>query len=131
MSDWDTDYLPASLKDLIDVVGLEPARKLVSVYGGTRLTVPAKMHAAHPLAELLGIEAAQALSRHYALERVDVPTASAATKAARNREMREHHQAGVSVRRLALRYQLTERRVWEILAEDAPSSQQTDLFSES
>lgn len=57
MSDWDTDYLPASLKDLIDVVGLEPARKLVGVYGGTRLTVPAKMHEAHPLAELLGIEA--------------------------------------------------------------------------
>ncbi|WP_328184657.1 Mor transcription activator family protein [Marinobacter sp. OP 3.4] len=132
MTDWDTDYLPTSLKELIDVIGLEATQALVSVYGGTRLTVPAKMRDDHPLAELLGVEAARTLSQHYALERVDVPTGSAATKAARNRKMREEHQVeGISVRRLALRYRLTERRVWEILAESVPDDRQADMFNES
>lgn len=38
---------------------------------------------------------------------------------------------GISVRRLALCYNLTERRVWEILADTTPDERQVDLFNES
>jgi hypothetical protein len=131
MANWDTDYLPASLKELIDVIGLEATKSLVGAYGGTRLTVPLKMPNTHALVELLGVEAARALSKHYALERFDVPNASSATKAFRNRQMREEHNMGISVRRLALCYNLTERRVWEILADTTPDERQVDLFNES
>lgn len=53
MANWDTDYLPASLKELIDVIGLEATKSLVGAYGGTRLTVPLKMPNTHALVELL------------------------------------------------------------------------------
>lgn len=130
MSEWDTEHLPMSLKEMSDIIGLEATRKLVAAYGGTRLRVPVKMPEAHPLAELLGLEAARLLSCHYGLEEFDVPTASAAIKRARNRRMQAEHREGVSARRLARRYQLTERRVWEILAEDLPSDNQAELFGE-
>lgn len=129
MSEWDTEHLPMSLKEMSDIIGLEATHKLVSAYGGTRLRVPVKMPETHPLAELLGLEAARALSCHYGLEEFDVPTASAAIKRARNHRMYlEHHEEGVSARRLALKYRLTERRVWEILAEGDQDDRQVDLF---
>lgn len=131
MTTWDTDYLPPSLCELVDVIGLQATQSLVSEYGGVRLTVPTKMPEDHPLAQLLGVETARKLSHHYAQERLDVPNAKAAMLAVRNQNMRQEHADGDSARVLARRYRLTERRVWEILAEDAPSSQQTDLFSES
>lgn len=131
MTTWDTDYLPPSLKDLVDVIGLPAAQALVSEYGGVRLTVPLKMPEDHQLAELLGIEAARKLAHHYGLERLDIPNAKAAIMAVRNKQMRQDHADGVSARRLARRYRLTERRVWEILAEGVRDDRQADLFSES
>lgn len=131
MSTWDIDYLPPSLKELVDVIGLTAAQKLVSAYGGTRLVVPMKMPESHPLAQLLGLEAARKLSAHYAHERMDVPVALAAIRAVRDQTIRDEHREGVSARRLALRFQLTERRVWEILAGAPVDDRQTDMFSES
>tara|TARA_R110000823_G_scaffold290928_1_gene409204 strand:+ start:8572 stop:8991 length:420 start_codon:yes stop_codon:yes gene_type:complete len=115
---WDSDDLPESLQEMSDVIGLEAVQTFVGVYGGTRLTVPQKMPDDHPLAELLGTEVAGKLSEHYALERVDVPRAHFARMHARNRRLCADHHAGESVRQLALQYRLTERRVWEILAEE-------------
>ena len=94
MTTWDTDYLPPSLCELVDVIGLQATQSLVSEYGGVRLTVPTKMPEDHPLAELLGIDAARKLSHHYAQERLDVPNAKAAIMAVRNQNMRQEHADG-------------------------------------
>jgi len=131
MSIWDIDHLPSSLKDLVDVIGLAATQKLVSVYGGLRIIVPVKIPETHPLAELLGLETARKLSEHYALERIDLPNAKAAVQAVRDQKMQEEHRAGVSARKLAFQYRLTERRVWEILAGIKVDDRQTDMFSES
>lgn len=130
MTTWDTDYLPPSLCELVDVIGLQAAQSLVSEYGGVRLTVPTKMPEDHPLAELLGLDTARKLSHHYAQERLDVPNAKAAIMAVRNQNMRQEHADGDSARVLARRYRLTERRVWEILSEGMPDDRQVDMFSE-
>lgn len=128
MTDWHLDYLPPSLRELVDVIGLTAAQKLVSEFGGLRLTVPVKMPEDHPLAQLLGWDAARTLSHHYAHERLDVPKALSAIQAVRNLQMRKDHAAGVSARQLALREGLTERRVWEILAEQPVDDRQSDMF---
>jgi hypothetical protein len=130
MTTWDTDYLPPSLCELVDVIGLQAAQSLVSEYGGVRLTVPTKMPEDHPLAELLGIDAARKLSHHYAQERLDVPNAKAAIMAVRNKQMREDHADGMSARQLARRENLTERRVWEILSEGVHDDRQVDMFNQ-
>ncbi len=117
-TDWDLEDLPASLQEMSDIIGLEAVQALVSAYGGTLLTIPQKLPEDHPLAVLLGTEVAGKLSEHYALERVDVPRAHFARMHARNRRLCADHHAGESVRQLALQYRLTERRVWEILAEE-------------
>lgn len=127
--DWDLDHLPQQLKDLVDVIGLAAVQRLVQNYGGVRVVVPSTMHADHPLARLLGLETARQLSHHYARERIDVPRAMGAVLAARNATIfRENTVNGISARRLALAYNLTERRIWEILAEQRCDDNQPDLF---
>jgi len=121
MRGFDAERLPNSLKEMVDIIGLEAVEKLVLAYGGTRLTVPKTMHEGHRLAKLLGLEFAQRLSENYALERFDVPTANVATKAIRNRRIRElNRRDKVSVRLLARQFDLSERQVWSILAEGSP-----------
>lgn len=126
--EWDINFLPPSLRELVDVIGITAAQKLVNEFGGLRLTVPVKMPEQHPLAQLLGLESARKLSHHYAQERLDVPKALSAIQAARNHQMRIDHARGVSTRQLAQREGLTERRVWEILADRPVDDRQADMF---
>lgn len=126
--EWDLDHLPQQLKDLVDIIGLPAVQRLVQHYGGVRVVVPEKMHAHHPLARLLGLEVAERLSHHYARERIDVPKALGAILAVRNAVIARDNAQGVSARRLALMHNLTERRIWEILAAQRVDDGQADLF---
>lgn len=127
-TDWALNYLPQQLKDLIDVIGLEAVQKLVEVYGGVRLKFPLSLKPDHPLAKLLGWQTARTLCDHYGASFMDVPKAQSAITEYRNNLIREAHARGATVRELAYRYRLTQRRIWYILGAQAAIDNQLDMF---
>jgi hypothetical protein len=113
---FDESLIPASLLQIVALIGLEAALKLVKAYGGVRLYVPKKIDADHPLVELIGYPAARALAAEFGGQpHFDIPKCEAALREARNRQIRQDRAMGHSIRELALKYRLTERGIEKIL----------------
>ena len=127
--DIDVQLLEPLLRQLVDLIGLGPTMALVDAYGGTRLCVPEKIENNLDLLALLGSDTCRILSRHYRLERLVIPKAEAALRAIRNRRILADLER-MSVRQVALKYQLHERRIWQIQAErgEAQSGPSQSLF---
>ena len=129
MSAYATDYLPASLHDVIDIIGVPATLKLVEHFGGIVLYVPAELNADHRIVKVIGLRAATMLWEHYQTDAIEVPRCHEALRLARNAEIRARHHSGATVEQLALDYGLTMRSVWYILAdEDLPASPQISLL---
>lgn len=115
----DIDQLPQSAAEIVDVVGVEAALRLVEAWGGVRLYVPQQMPKDHLLVSTLGREEADELAARYGGESIQVPRCLHALRAVRNTRMRRERARGDSPALLALRYRLTERQVYSILANTA------------
>lgn len=109
-------HMPQALAELADVIGADVALELASRFGGRRVYIPMSATPDHPLAETLGLEAMSALVEYLGSGEFMVPSAKQLERFARDRAIRREHADGASCRTLAERYQLGERRVWEILA---------------
>ena len=120
--------LPASVAELVDVVGLERAMKLVRTLGGTTFPVPKRQTKLgelryNVLADVVGVDAADALVGHYGGDELYIPRCAAALQAARDAAINETYIAETSKGRssadvvfyLARRYKISDRRVWDIL----------------
>lgn len=127
---WDLAYLPQQLQDIIEIIGLPAAKRLVEHYGGVSVMVPPQMREDHALARLLGLEAAQKLVEQYARERITVPRAYRAIIAFRNSLIRAAHADGKTAKELALLHGITERWIWNILANETADDSQKDLFDD-
>lgn len=112
----EAELLPQSLAEVIDAVGMAPAMALVERAGGTRVYVPERIDGEHPLAQWMGLDAAQALVERFGTDTLDVPRCLAGMRMVRDRRIRAERRAGASIRDLALRYRLTMRQVYTILA---------------
>lgn len=122
-------YLPGVLQEIAELIGLPGTLKLVEVYGGVRLYVPKRMEQDHPLASLIGFDNAATLAATYGGElHFDIPRAVAATRAARDRRIRDDRATGRTHRELALRYGLTERQIRNILGDEGEDDRQVGLF---
>lgn len=108
--------LPHSLADMAETLGVTTTMQIVTAHGGTRLFVPKKIHAQHHLANLLGMEQARRLSKHFGGESLTIPRMASAIRAKRNREIVRRYDAGDSVRVLAHAYGLTDRQIYTILS---------------
>lgn len=120
-----TDLLPPILQDLVELIGLHLTMKLVETHGGTRLFVPKREVADdHPLARLLGAQAANKLVGAYGgEEHFDIPLALRAMKAVRNAQIRARRPHS-SLRLLALEFRTTERNIRIICGEMVDDRQQ-------
>ena len=120
--------LPETARDLADLVGLPATLRLVRQLGGTSFPVAkgrTRMGVARfeLLAEVVGEEAAETITRHYGGEVLYVPRCHAALQRSRDRAIHarfdERIHAGASanqtVAELAREHQLSDRRVWDIL----------------
>lgn len=112
----DIDQLPPQAAEIAEVVGVEPALRLVKAWGGVRLYVPQQMPEDHLLVSTLGRAEADALAARYGGETIQIPRCLHALRAVRNGEIRRARAAGASPALLALRHGLTERQVYAILA---------------
>ena len=122
----DIGLLEPILQDLVELIGLHPTMQLVQAYGGVRLYVPKlALEADHPLARLIGSEAAKKLQAMYGGEpHFDIPKAERALRAVRDAEICRQ-RLNTSVRLLALEYRLTERQIRTICGEMVDDRQQT------
>lgn len=103
---------PFWAQDASVLIGREAVEKIMANYGGTRLYVPKSVAASHPLAELIGIDAAQALAASYGGEvHLDIPKGDAIRRSERDERIACEREAGESVSSLARRYRLTERQI--------------------
>jgi len=127
------DELPAGMRDLVALIGLRPALKLVDAFGGITLPIP-KGDAARgvvrreSLIEVIGVRATELLIDTYGGDRLYVPSCRAAMLQLRDREICAQYGAGVGVAELAIKYRLSDRHIWSILKKTDVSSPQASLF---
>lgn len=131
LDDADLCHLPRVAIQLARQIGIGPTMTLLSEYGGIPVWVPARMPADHPLALLLGHEAALGLAAMYGGEYLTVPRAAAAMRCTRDRQIVAAYDSGTTVSDLARQYRMTTRNIWTILGRPLPDAPvQPSLFDD-
>lgn len=134
--------LPEMAKLIADLIGLPKALKLIEAWGGTTFPVSKNKRRDgqiryEALVEVVGIDAANILTRHFGGEVLSIPRCAVAMREVRDRMIRAEFdqetrelQAIHVVNQLARRYQMTERNVWVVLkkADQIENSRQVPLF---
>lgn len=129
-------HLPPVLQAIARATSVGVALRLAHDFGGTIVSLSARMHADHPVAKSVGPEAARRL---YELvrdgtvgdgaHRLEVPRAKAASVAAVHRAMRRANAAGQPKSRIARELGFTTRWVRQVCnREDAGDTRQGRLF---
>lgn len=129
----DINNLPQAMLDLIDATDLNTACCLVQAFGGVRVYIPHKLPANHSLVCVLGNARAEQLIKNYGGESLNIPRCAHALRSLRNTKIKQDRDNGLTTSELSLRYGLTERQVYCILAArndpaKTADSRQGDLF---
>lgn len=124
----------AALGQLVDLIGLPMALRLVDNFGGVSVYLPhaTRVKAHSPLAQVIGLEAMQKLAAAWPMEHVMVPRGAEYLRRQRDAAIRAD-LAGMSVRDVALKYETTERHVYRVQAREGedvidPPREQGSLF---
>lgn len=124
-------HLSPTLNRIADVIGLALALRLAEHFGGGEIYVPLRVREDHPVARVIGVDAAAQLARElggHAGARIDVPKADDVTRAGRNRAIVAAVETGVSKQALARQHGLTTRWVRKICNGDGVDERQLGLF---
>lgn len=124
----ETELLPESMADMVDVIGLPAVLALMEAFGGTELWIPEKLAHNHLLVDAIGAEAAQQLCEYMAREQIRIPRGAAIFREVRNRAIRRERTEGAKLSELALRYKMTDRQVLNILNAEPADDRQQDMF---
>ncbi len=100
------------LKDIVSLIGIEDAARLIAAYGGMRLYVPHTPEPDDTLSQTVGHESAVLLAQVYGGDRIDVPNPTP-----RRFRIIELRASGVSIDVIARSLRCTRRRVFQVLAE--------------
>lgn len=122
------EQLPQSLHEIVDVIGVSATLKLVQAYPGIKLWIPADVDPEHNVAVLLGHAKARLLSERFKRTQIEIPRCVDAVRAARDAEIRRRYDNGETQSALALEYELTERRVREIVSKRGRNRDQLSLI---
>lgn len=113
-----------TIESITTVIGADLMTKLSYDLGGRRLYIPNTPGPHSPLSVSVGLDAAQKISQVYGGMVFDVPIALG--KKALALKMRKE---GATITNIAMKTGRTERRIYQILAED-PDDSQIDLFTD-
>lgn len=126
------DDLPETVKDLVDVIGMKAAMRIVEKRGGIRLYVPKSAKDDHSLSTLIGLDNLEELVKIYGGEEIEIPRCEEALRAVRQRQIIADLQSG-SCAEVALRHGYTERGLRLMLrraeARGEVKTNQMDLFN--
>jgi Mor family transcriptional regulator len=110
--------LPQIVVEITRIIGLEDTARLISARGGRRIYIPKIIKESHWLSVLLGQEQAESLAGHFGGNVVDIPKSTVLHDQNRNQEIVGLYSDGCSVAKLAVKFDLTERRVRSILGKN-------------
>lgn len=104
------------LRELVELLGHQPAIELVRAWGGRRLKVPVDMHQDHALVFVVGWEAAGKLSKTYGgADAIDIPAERNHLIDMRNDAVLVGFKAGRSITWLSETYGISRRQVNSVL----------------
>lgn len=101
-------------QDFRQVIGAEKADVIVKYLGGTSLYIPSSLKHQQPLARWLGLELAQQVCAEFGGLTIEIPRQAAAQRESRNVSIIADRTAGLSVKSLAFKYQMTTRNIRNI-----------------
>lgn len=116
----DIEDLPPLFRELIALVGEPSALALVSARPGLRVYIPhdgwLQRQPENWLVELLGIETALKLGKHYGHTWLKLPKLDSIQREARHKAIIAAYAQGESTATLAIRFGYTERHIERIIA---------------
>jgi len=126
-----TIKLPASLDEVIEVIGESSTLQLINAFGGTTQRLPAMRNAVeqHEMAVIIGMEKLHQLIKAIGASRyVYIPRCADGLRQKRDREIVKRFSESNTVEQLAREYGLSDRQVWNILKKTEMDDGQTQLF---
>jgi len=111
----------APLSRLVELIGLPAALRLVGKFGGVPIYIPqpSRVLAHGKVAQVIGLEAMRALAAAWPKEHIKIPRGAEYLR--RQRAISIHRDRDrLSLRDLALKYEMTDRNVLYVLARPAP-----------
>jgi len=130
----DERLLPPVTRRIVAAIGVAGAMRLLKARGGVRLWLPKNGDRSEVLQEILGREmTSQLLTAFAGVEVVSLPKLNKLHAQIRDAAIRREHAAGDSLPTLALRYDLTERHVLNVVQSAARPiwrAPERDLFGD-
>ena len=136
--------LPQTIQTIAELVGMPATARLVEAFGGTTFPVPVGgnrkkgLMRRAALGQVVGDEAAEKIVRHFGGSELYIPRCAYQLRASRDqaliKDFDELCAAGLSANEatneLALKYRLSNRRVYDILNQPLPQApdRQISLF---
>jgi hypothetical protein len=108
------DLLPSRTQELVEVIGLPAALKLVELHGGRHIWVPTTAKETHWLNEQIGMDAFTKLCAHYSYSRLEIDKCATLIRALRDKTILEEFNHGMTNYQLATKYNTTERQIVRI-----------------
>lgn len=103
------------IDELIALIGEEAFANLACVFGGTKLYVGASENMMRKLTIVVGEEAAHKMIHAYSGGWIDIPKYTSPELALRNRRIVQDYDAGITLRQLVQKYELSERQICNVL----------------
>lgn len=103
------------IAELIALIGEEAFIKIACVFGGTKIYISSTEETKQRLDVVLGSESADKLIEAYHGSWIDIPRQAATKLLLRNKAIVKDYDEGFSPRQIALKFELSERRIWSIL----------------
>jgi Mor family transcriptional regulator len=135
-------HLPSTAQAIAGLIGLPKAARLVEAFGGTTFPVPVGekrkigLMRRAALAEVIGEEEAHKIIQHFGGQELYIPRCAKALRVSRDTALikdfdqlcKDGYSANEACNDLALKYRLSNRRIYDILKQPLPETPQRRLF---
>lgn len=113
------EQLPATARELIEIIGLDATIDLVKMYGGDELRIPlvvdGNSHMWAALAEAIGRDAAMRLVERCKATTIYVPMCVSALRSERNRDIIRRYDAGEPFDSIRRSYKISRSYLFRLL----------------
>ena len=103
------------IAELIALIGEEAFIKLACVFGGTKIYISSTEETKQRMDVVIGSKLSDKLIKTYHSSWIDIPRQAATKLLLRNKAIVKDFDDGFSPRQIALKFELSERQIWNIL----------------
>lgn len=109
--------VPPSVEEIIEVIGEDQALALMETFARQRITIPVEPPCVHPFLEVLTPEEFIELCFRCGGWQWEIPSGEHLKLRRRNLEIARLHRSGQRIADLVQRFQLSQRRIFQVLEE--------------